>query len=61
MIADVLCEARTDIEQYLEAYPGMYGEIEAEVRAVCAAMALLQRTLDHPFGFVDFLAPGEPV
>lgn len=49
MMSDILCEARMAIEKDFMQHPEMYDDLQAEVTAVCAAMAALQMKLDNPF------------
>ena len=53
MIPDVLFEARTAITLYLERYPALYAPHQAEIEALCAHMAAVQRTLETPFFGMD--------
>ena len=53
MIPDVLFEARTAITLYLERFPTLYAPHQAEIEALCARMAEVQRTLETPFFGMD--------
>ena len=53
MIADVLCEARLELERYLREFPDTYADMREEVEALCALMAGMQAQLDNPFFGLD--------